>query len=383
MRSRSAASFSYATRSSRACSDRPCGSRSAHCWRPRSSPPANGRAGPSGSPASPACPTAHIPSILTAAGTTVAYADVYAGHALYGFLAPGSAFILLALVALATLAAALLHGPALAGLGLVGAYVTPLLVASQRPDYWSLYVYLAVVTAAAFALARFRMWRWLAITAVAFSAVWSLAGMGAIGANALGAHAFYVIACFVLAASLIVAGLWLGPDALPGRIDGVSSAALGAYLVVATLLVIMSRHDPLALATFAALAAATVAIAWRAEAATAAVPAAAVLVVLVFARWAADSQYRASAHAVRSDRRCRCQNRRSTNVGLHLMLGTAFALLFGGAGYLAQGRSERAARACPVERGSGVRADRDSCCALLPHRPVRAFDSVSRRPRCC
>ena len=68
-------------------------------------------------------PTAHIPSILTAAGTTVAYADVYAAHALYGFLAPGSAFILLGLVALATLAAALLHGPALAGLGLVGAYV--------------------------------------------------------------------------------------------------------------------------------------------------------------------------------------------------------------------------------------------------------------------
>ena len=53
-------------------------------------------------------PTAHIPSILTAAGTTVAYADVYAAHALYGFLAPGSAFVLLGLVALATLAAALL-----------------------------------------------------------------------------------------------------------------------------------------------------------------------------------------------------------------------------------------------------------------------------------
>src|SRR6476619_1366528 len=47
-------------------------------------------------------PTAHIPSILTAAGTTVAYADVYAAHALYGFLAPGSAFLLLGLVARAT-----------------------------------------------------------------------------------------------------------------------------------------------------------------------------------------------------------------------------------------------------------------------------------------
>src|SRR6266851_4275451 len=114
-------------------------------------------------------PTAHIPSILTAAGTTVAYADVYAAYALYDFLAPGVAFVLLGVVALATLAAALLHGPALAGLGLVGAYVTPLLVASGKADYWSLYLYLAIVTAAAFALARARMWRWLAITAVAFA----------------------------------------------------------------------------------------------------------------------------------------------------------------------------------------------------------------------
>src|SRR5262249_44858271 len=121
-------------------------------------------------------PTAHIPSILTAAGTTVAYADVYAAYALYGFLGPGSALIILGLVALATLAAALLHGQTLAGLGLVGAYLTPLLVASEHPDYWSLYIYLAVVTAAAFALARVRMWRLLAITAVVFSAACALPG---------------------------------------------------------------------------------------------------------------------------------------------------------------------------------------------------------------
>src|SRR5215831_18509360 len=105
-------------------------------------------------------PAAHIPGILTAAGTTVAYATIYAAYALYGFLSPGVAFVLLGLVALATLAAALLHGPALAGLGLVGAYVTPLLVSTGRPDYWSLYIYLAVVTGAAFVLARVRMWRW-------------------------------------------------------------------------------------------------------------------------------------------------------------------------------------------------------------------------------
>ncbi len=79
-----------------------------------------------------ALPIANIPAILTAAGTAVAFATVYAAYALYDFLAPATAFILLGMVALGTLAAALLHGPALAGLGIVGAFVTPLLVSSGQ-----------------------------------------------------------------------------------------------------------------------------------------------------------------------------------------------------------------------------------------------------------
>jgi uncharacterized membrane protein len=286
-------------------------------------------------------PTAHIPSILTAAGTTVAYADVYAAYALYDFLAPGIAFILLGLVALATLAAALLHGPALAGLGLVGAYVTPLLVSTGRPDYWSLYIYLAVVTAAAFALARVRMWRWLAITAVVFSVLWTFPGFGVAGVDALGAHAFHVMAGFALAAALIVAGLLFGPDAAPSRIDGVSSAALGAYLLVAGLMVLASRHDPIALGAFVVLVGATVAIAWRTEAAAAAVPAAAVLAVLVIVRWALNLDI---AHLVAPSGPVAgvVPEPERAEFGWHLVLGAGFAVLFGGVGYIAQGRSERA-----------------------------------------
>ena len=45
--------------------------------------------------------------------------------------------MLLGVVALATLAAALLHGPALAGLGLVGAFVTPVLLsACSAAENW-------------------------------------------------------------------------------------------------------------------------------------------------------------------------------------------------------------------------------------------------------
>src|SRR3954467_13875265 len=121
-----------------------------------------------------ALPIANIPAILTAAGTAVAFATIYAAYALYGFLVPATAFVLLGLVALGTLAAALLHGPALAGLGVVGAFVTPFLVSSDKPDYWALYIYLAIVTAASFGLARIRLWRWLAVTTIAFAVLWTL-----------------------------------------------------------------------------------------------------------------------------------------------------------------------------------------------------------------
>ena len=68
-------------------------------------------------------PIANIPAILTAAGTATAFATVYAAYALYDFLVPATAFILLGIVAMATMAAALLHGPALAGLGVAAGFV--------------------------------------------------------------------------------------------------------------------------------------------------------------------------------------------------------------------------------------------------------------------
>ena len=139
---------------------------------------------------------ANIPAILTAAGTAVAFATVYAAYALYGFLAPATAFILLGVVALGTLAAALLHGPALAGLGVAAAFITPILVSSQQPDYWALYIYLAIVTAAALGLARLRLWRWLAVTAIAFALLWTFPCLPC-GTSMIAPHAFHVVAGYV------------------------------------------------------------------------------------------------------------------------------------------------------------------------------------------
>jgi uncharacterized membrane protein len=282
---------------------------------------------------------ADIPSVLTAAGTAIAYADAYAAYALYSFIGPAAAFVLLGLVALGTLAASLVHGPALAGLGLVGAFLTPLIVSTEQPNYWALYLYLAVVTAAAFGLARARLWRWLAVTAVAASVLWALPGIGDL--QALGPHVFHIAAGFVLAVLLIVSGLLFGPDAVPGEVDLISSGTLAAYLFASMLLVLATGHDTLALTLYVALIAATVAIAWRTDAAAAAVPAASVLVTLIFLHWSLDfdvSELGLPSGPVPDS----LWKPEHYLFGAPLTLGTLFALLFGVSGFFAQQRAANA-----------------------------------------
>lgn len=117
---------------------------------------------------------AYVPAILTAASAFTLFATVFAAHALYGFIGSLLAFVLLGALALGTIALALVHGQALAGLGLLGSYLTPVLVASQAPSAWTLFAYLAIVLAASLAVASFRRWRFLAAAACAGAGLWSL-----------------------------------------------------------------------------------------------------------------------------------------------------------------------------------------------------------------
>jgi uncharacterized membrane protein len=287
-----------------------------------------------------ALPIANIPAILTAAGTAVAFATVYAAYALYGFLAPASAFILLGLVALATLAAALLHGPALAGLGVVGAFVTPLLVSSDQPDYWALYIYLAIVTAASLGLARIRLWRWLAIVTLAFALFWTLPCLDC-GPSMVNPHLFHIVVGFILAALLVVCGFLFGPTIEDGQIDPISSGSLAAYLFAAMAIVLASFHADMALIAFAVLVAATLAIAWRAPSATGAIGAAAFFVFIVFAEWAVrgnPDMLVVPGGALPGIG----PNATDRSVTLHLAAAALFAAGFGLAGFFAQGRSASA-----------------------------------------
>ena len=285
-------------------------------------------------------PLANIPAILTAAGTIVAFGTVYVAYALYDFLPPGAAFILLGVVALGALAAALLHGPVLAGLGVAGAFIAPLLVSSAKPDYWALYIYLAVVTAASFGLARIRLWRWLAVTTIVLSLLWAFPCMPC-GPDALGPHAFHAIVGFVLAAALVVCGFMFGPSIEPGRIEPISSASIAVYGLVTALLVVLQGHSDASLTIFAVITAATLAVAWRARGGgrrgwrqrrlrRARVP---VVAGAVGTRYARPAGRPVARHWAARDR---CVGWR------HLVTAATLAVAFGASGFLAQGRSPHA-----------------------------------------
>jgi uncharacterized membrane protein len=296
-------------------------------------------------------PTANIPAILTAAGTIVAFGTVYVAYALYNFLAPGAAFVLLGVVALGALAAALLHGPVLAGLGVAGAFIAPLLVSSAEPDYWALYIYLAVVTAAAFGLARIRLWRWLAVTTIVLSLLWAFPCMNC-GPGALGPHAFHAIAGFLLAAAFVVCGLLFGPDIERGQIEPISSISIAVYGLITALLVVLQGHSDAALTVFAVVTAATLTVSWRAEAATAAVAASAVLVALVFLSWVVQSA--PDTFGLQGGPLPGIGPRPTdASVNAHLITAATVAIAFSASGFLAQGRSPRAA-APVIWSASGV-----------------------------
>nr|WP_234906168.1 DUF2339 domain-containing protein [Rhizobium rhizogenes] len=117
---------------------------------------------------------AMIPGVLTAAGVVALFGSTYAAHGIYGFIGPATAFILLALISLATVALSLLHGQALAGLGLLASMVTPALIASTAPRPWVLFGYLVLTWLATLLASRLRRWHIAPSLANALLSLWPL-----------------------------------------------------------------------------------------------------------------------------------------------------------------------------------------------------------------
>ncbi|MCP8895746.1 DUF2339 domain-containing protein [Shinella daejeonensis] len=102
---------------------------------------------------------AMIPGVLTAAGVVTLFAVSFVAYGVYGYFGPASAFLLLAAVSFIAIGLSLLHGQALAGLGLLASMITPALVATGQSRPSILFGFLTVAWLATLTAARLRRWQ--------------------------------------------------------------------------------------------------------------------------------------------------------------------------------------------------------------------------------
>ncbi len=121
-----------------------------------------------------------VPAALAAGGVAMWLAASYGAGPLYELVPSLVAFVLMAAASLAGLALSLLFGPIVGAVGLAAAFATPALVGSDDPSIPGLFLYLAVVSAASWAVVRWMAWSWLGWATVAGGAVWvAVAALGA------------------------------------------------------------------------------------------------------------------------------------------------------------------------------------------------------------
>lgn len=104
---------------------------------------------------------------LAGGASITLYAALLAALHIYELMQPGWAFVLLAVVSLLTMGLSLLHGPVLAIMGLIGAYVVPILVNTNSGNMIAALVYSLIITGSALLLVRyvFREWLWWSLVA--------------------------------------------------------------------------------------------------------------------------------------------------------------------------------------------------------------------------
>jgi uncharacterized membrane protein len=118
----------------------------------------------------------YAPQALAAGGVAVLFGAAYATAVMYALVPPLVGFALMAAVALAGIALALVQGPVVAAVGILGAYGTPALVEAADPFLPGLFAYLLAVTAAALAVLRVVGVAWLGWAAIVAAAFWTVVG---------------------------------------------------------------------------------------------------------------------------------------------------------------------------------------------------------------
>jgi len=124
--------------------------------------------------------------------------------------------------------------------------VAPLLVSSQTPSPWPLVIYLAIVAAAAYALARLRHWLWLAAAVVAGAFLWGVAicqGTNGTAGDWTSALFVYTGLQLALAAAFMALEPHLSTPDAEAAPDWVATAALATLSLLTVLALFAGRFD--------------------------------------------------------------------------------------------------------------------------------------------
>ena len=194
-----------------------------------------------------------VPAALTGSGLFTLFASVYAASALYGLIGPGVAYLALSVIALGGVALALLHGPFVALLGLLGGYATPLLVESAAPLAWPVFLFLAMLTGAVACLVRWTGLAWLGWAALVGAVGWALFWLDGVfvagDAGVLGAYLLAIAAAGLLATPIdpTVSSRW-------AWLQGGRLLALAWAVAVAFALLVLADMDGRGAASLLAIA---------------------------------------------------------------------------------------------------------------------------------
>ncbi|MEX0368338.1 MAG: DUF2339 domain-containing protein, partial [Ruegeria sp.] len=115
--------------------------------------------------------TAYIPSVFSGAGLVSLFGGIAAARLLYDLIGVELAFAGMGAVGLLGVALGWFYGPLLAAVGVVGAFVAPLLVGSTVPATPWLFVYFGVVTAVGLGIDTVRRWAWVSVLSVSLGAI--------------------------------------------------------------------------------------------------------------------------------------------------------------------------------------------------------------------
>ena len=104
---------------------------------------------------------------VTGGGIAILYLSIYAAYVRYDLVPVAVALVLSSLVTLAAAALALRYDArAVAVLGILGGFATPLFLADRLPGQWEILAYVLVLDLGVLALAVARNWRWFTLLAL-------------------------------------------------------------------------------------------------------------------------------------------------------------------------------------------------------------------------